>query len=654
MAEKKKAVKIDKKQKSGARKNPERSVLSEPPPIKNKPLPKDLAGLRGKAEKRFKKLAGKQRDFSSRDGRYLLSELETHQIELVRANEELEKEIVERIKTEKAMLEQSRKLEAYFKHSVTPLVFLDKEFNFIRVNDAYAKACAREVADFAGHNYFVDYPSDELKGKFARAVETKEQYSVFSRPFVFPDHPEWGTTCWDLFLYPVLDINGEVDFLVFALHDVTERMRAEEGILRLTRLYSVLSKVNETIVRVKEPDQLFREICRIAVEDGHFKMAWIGLLDPETLEVKPVERWGDTGGYLQKIRVVAADVPEGKGPTGRAILEGHHVICTDIEHDPLMLPWRDKALEHGFRSSAALPIRAGSRVIGAFTTYSSTPQFFTGEEINLLSSLAEDIAFAIESGANEKKRLEAEDALRRLNEELEQKVIDRTVKLESANKELEAFSYSVSHDLKAPVRIIDGFSRILLEDHADNLDDIGKNLLKLIRGNTKKMDELIGGLLALSHAGRQELRISVIDMKGLARSVFEELKAGDQERKIKCEIGTLPSVQGDHVLIRTVFTNLLSNAIKFTGRKDKAVLEVGGGSEGDENIYYVKDNGAGFNMEYADKLFGVFQRLHSSKEFEGTGVGLSIVRRIIQRHGGRVWADSKVNEGTTIYFALPK
>lgn len=339
--------------------------------------------------------------------------------DLANINEELEEEIAVRKVAQESLVDQSKILESFFKHTQTCLVFLDKKFNFIRVNDAYAKACGRDVSDFLGHNHFVDYPSDELRGKFQDVVDTKKPYAVFGRPFVFPDHPEWGVTYWDLTVIPILTKKGELDFLVFSLRDVTERKTSEEKIGRLNRLYSVLSKVNEAIVRINEPKILYEQVCRIAVEDGSFKMAWIGITDPETKAVNPVVSYGDDGAYLKGITIYASDVPEGRGPTGRAAFEGVHSICGDIEHDPRMLPWRDRALKHGFRSSAAFPIRAGSAVIGALTIYSHMPEFFTDEEIGLLSSLVEDISFAIDTMTNEKRRVEVEEHIRTHNTLLE-------------------------------------------------------------------------------------------------------------------------------------------------------------------------------------------------------------------------------------------
>ena len=224
----------------------------------------------------------------------------------------------------------------------------------------------------------------------------------------------------------------------------------------------------------------------------------------------------------------------------------------------------------------------------------------------------------------------------------------------SVPRNSEGFTYSVSHDMRAPVRAIDGFTRILIEEYSNSLDEEGRRLLAIVRQNTEKMGELIDGLLALSRLGREKIIFTDIDMNQLAASAFEEQKAaGGPQRNIEFKLGPLPAAYGDKRLITQVFQNLLSNAIKFTRRTDAPVIEVGYEKGSGEDIYFVRDNGVGFDMQHAQKLFGTFQRLHAANEFEGSGIGLATVQRIIARHGGRVWAEAKPNDGATFYFALP-
>ena len=230
----------------------------------------------------------------------------------------------------------------------------------------------------------------------------------------------------------------------------------------------------------------------------------------------------------------------------------------------------------------------------------------------------------------------------------------RTQQLKDANKELDAFAYSVSHDLRIPLRAIVGFSKMVFEDYGDKLDEEGQRKLNIIQNSGKDMGQLIDDLLAFSRLGRKAMSMSDINMGHLAEEVFEQLRLNASGQTVRLNIQDLSPAYGDRSLIREVFVNLISNAIKFSKPSEVTVVELSGKTEGKEILYSVKDNGVGFDMKYADKLFQVFQRLHSTEEFEGTGVGLSLVQRIIHRHGGRVWAEGKVNEGATFYFTLPR
>jgi signal transduction histidine kinase len=243
-------------------------------------------------------------------------------------------------------------------------------------------------------------------------------------------------------------------------------------------------------------------------------------------------------------------------------------------------------------------------------------------------------------------------ALQQAHDELEQRVIERTAQLEAANRELEAFSYSISHDLRAPLRAINGFARILLEEHAPHMADAAQEYLALVRDNAQQMGQLIDDLLAFSRLSRQPLSKQPVAPADLVQQALSDLRPLQEGRRVNFTIGELPICQADPALLKQVFVNLLANALKFTGRREVAMIEVGCREASETHVYFVKDNGVGFNMAYANKLFGVFQRLHPAEEYDGTGVGLAIVQRIIHRHGGSVWAEAAVGQGATFSFTL--
>ncbi len=290
--------------------------------------------------------------------------------------------------------------------------------------------------------------------------------------------------------------------------------------------------------------------------------------------------------------------------------------------------------------------RAEHAGMGVEIFFNDRKHFITADRLQILNLLLSTYDAAIQR--NKELSLTQED-LKRLNARL--KAANK--ELEAANEELEAFSYSVSHDLRAPLRAIDGFSSMVIQRFSSQIPSEAQRLLSVVSASSKRMGQLIDDLLGFSHLGRQPLSRQPVKISGLVHDVVEELRKEQGERQVEADVGDLPDCVGDPSLIKQALVNLLSNAFKYTRQKEKAIIEIGCQQPKGETVYFVRDNGAGFDMEYAGKLFGVFQRLHSSDQYEGTGVGLSIVQRVIQRHGGRIWAESEVDKGATFYFTLP-
>jgi PAS domain S-box-containing protein len=548
--------------------------------------------------------------------------------------------------------------------------------------------------------------------------------------------------------------------------DVTEHKQTEERIAKLTCLYAALSRVNETIIRVRDVESLYHEVCRIVSEECAFPLVWIGEVNGK--QVVPSAWYGPASDYVKEIKVQTQG-ELGQGPTGTSIREDRSVINDDFATNPATSPWREKAGSYGFRASAAFPLRRRGRAMASLTLYALEPGVFDAEQVGLLESLSADISYALDALEHEHLRDRAEEALRESEDKfaglyssmvegvalheivydasgeavdyiitdvnpsyesitgLRKKMIvgkrateaygtteapflevyakvalsgipevfevyfppmrkhfaisafspargqfatvfqdiserkraevelkERSAQLEELNRELESFSYSVSHDLRAPLRAIDGYARLILKKQADNFDEDTVNKFNVIRSSTQTMGQLIDDLLTFSRLGRQNMSVSDLDMDALMRDSWKELEVINPDRNMRLTVQNIPAGYGDRALIKQVCINLLSNAVKFTKYRDDANIEAGGYPEEEENVYFIRDNGVGFDMEYYDKLFGVFQRLHSADSFEGSGVGLATVQRIIHRHGGRVWARGKVDEGACFYFALRK
>jgi signal transduction histidine kinase len=309
-------------------------------------------------------------------------------------------------------------------------------------------------------------------------------------------------------------------------------------------------------------------------------------------------------------------------------------------------PEVDALLASGVHVYMVMPMIAGGALLGA-VSFGGERQPFRPDQVSIAREVATQLAIAV-------CQARLSERLKRQAEELEARVLERTSELQAANKELDSFAYSVSHDLRAPLRVLDNYTRILEEDHAERLDAEAFRILGVVHASAQKMTQMIDRLLDFSRLGRAPLKTQPVQLDGLVSQIAEEVRsAGISRRRIEFAFGELGIAEGDPVLLRQVFANLISNAVKYSRGKDPARVEIGRRVEPDKGtVWYVKDNGAGFDMRYYGKLFGVFQRLHRPDEFEGTGVGLAIVQRVIERHGGQVWAESKPDQGATFYFTL--
>jgi PAS domain S-box-containing protein len=450
------------------------------------------------------------------------------------------------------------------------------------------------------------------------------------------------------------DAEGKPLRSIGTVHDITARKRAEDELLeREKHSQSLLS-----LSRKLESSQTYAEVLNAARDEVRsvigYQNLWAYLLSEDKQSARALMADGPMSDAVMSDERVATLPVKGDRMMEEIAAAKEIIVVEDAQTDERVN--REVVAKLGNRSIINVPIIFYDRHLGSVgmgTFGAEGVRIPSASEKKYLMALASHIAAALDRIHLLIERAKAEVEINELNRDLEQRVGERTAQLEAANKELEAFSYSVSHDLRTPLRAIDGFSHILLEDFSDKLDAEGQRLLNVVRDNTQRMGQLIDDILKFSRTGRVEMNAVEINMEQQAREVFAELLPGDDHGKLQFEIEAIPPFTGDNAMMRQVFVNLLSNAVKFSRAKEHPAIKVGAYIEGNEAVYYVKDNGAGFDMQYAGKLFGVFQRLHSMEEFEGTGIGLAIVKRIITRHGGRVWAEGKVGEGATFYFALP-
>jgi PAS domain S-box-containing protein len=499
-----------------------------------------------------------------------------------------------------ALRETNDYLENLFHYAQAPIVVWDTHLRITRFNHAFESLTGRTARSVVGCPLGILFPPSLAESSLKLIQkpldgEKRETVEIAVPHLAGPVR----TLLWSSATLFAADGKTPVATIAQGL-DITERKQAEAA------LNASEERFRRTMLDSPFPILLHAEDGRILQASN----SWCEITGYSREELATIADWTERA-YGERKTLVQADIDRLYGLDHR-IAEGDYSIRTKSGETRI---WEF--------SSAPLGREPGGR--------------------RLVISMAMDVT---------ERRL-AEREVLRLNAELEQRVKDRTFQLEAANRELEAFSYSVSHDLRAPLRAINGYARVLTEDHGPTLGAEGQRVLGVIRSEALRMGRLIDDLLQFSRLGRQPLRVELCDLAALAREVFAELRGRLPDRVVDFQLARLPDAPADQVLLRQVWFNLFDNALKFTRHRERATIEASGVAQCGEAVYCVRDNGAGFDMKYAGKLFGVFQRLHGADDFEGTGVGLALVQRLVQRHGGRVWAEAGLDRGAAFYFTLP-
>ena len=478
----------------------------------------------------------------------------------------------------------------------------------------------------------------------------------------------------------IVGLSGEMSVLGDTFNEMAETIKKRETeLLGKTKHIKVINEITKIINAKVEIKEIFPPLISQLTKLINFSRASIALYD-ETEHAFHLSLVYVKSGKTELGEDVV--LPGLESPPGWVLENKRSLIRVDLEKEQ-RFPLDLILLKEGYKSHFCFPLESKKRIFGTLNIASECANGFEKQEVKLIEDIAEQIAIAVERfRLYEETKSFAANLELRVNErtvELKERVSEveqlnkgmvnllediqaayqRTgklaEKLQDTNRELESFSYTISHDLRAPLRAINGFSKIVSEDYVDQLGSEGQRYFGLIQDNVRKMGDLIDDLLEFSRLGRKRMNINdMIDMGELAQSVFNELKFNFPERVIQLSIETLPRIYGDRSMIRQLFVNILSNSMKYTEPRETAVIELGSKIVKNQHAFYVKDNGVGFDMQYVGKLFGVFQRLHSVEEFDGTGVGLAIAQRIVERHGGQIWAESEIDKGTTIYFSLPQ
>jgi PAS domain S-box-containing protein len=541
--------------------------------------------------------------------------------------------------SEESLRETKDYLNKLIDYANAPIIVWNAQRKITRFNKAFEQLTSYNAEEVLGKDpsmLFRMENKEDLLQKATSAVQG-EQWQSVEIP-VYKKSGEARCVLWSS--ANIFNESGELQAIIAHGQDITNRKRSEKELAINVHRLAILNRVDRVIFSSLDIEQAYGHFVEELKELVTIDMTYVIMLDESRKHWTVVMtwfgnepivgkgEWRDIKGWAIEL-VIAQKQPL----VEREIDE----FCNGTEKDLLF--------RRGIRSVTLLPLIIKDEVIGVLILASRQPAAYCEKDLDILRPLSDQFSLAMQNSwiYNEVKQQSLK---------LEKTVEERTCQLQKANEELEAFSYSVSHDLRAPLRGVDGFSRILLEEHISELSPDAQHYLTLVRKNAVQMGRLIDDLLTFSRTSRQELAKRSVDTAEMVRLVLEEQHGELEGREVEVIIGDLLPCQADPAMLKQVFFNLISNAIKYTRKKETARIEIGSFDRDGITTYFVKDDGVGFDMLRSGKLFGVFQRLHSESDFEGTGVGLALVQRIVRKHGGSIWAEAEVDKGATFYFAL--
>lgn len=585
-----------------------------------------------------------------------VAEIESHEAELAWAHNTLLEQIShEHKQTESALRTSEEKLSRIYAASPDAIAISSLTNGcYVDVNPAFERVFGFSPQEVIGHKAAEvgAWPEPAQREQFV--AQLRNQGAIVNEEVRF--RHKSGRQFDSLFSASLVELNGDPCMLSIT-RDISDRKRIEQLILDKNRMLHAVSEAQADFIADADPQPTFNRLLGHLLDITDSKYGFIGEVfrdESNAPYLKPYAitdiSWDDASHQLYRSYVSGGfEFRNLDTLFGHVMTGGEPVLSNDPANDP-----RRGGLPPGHAPLDAfmgLPLYRGDKLVG-MAAVANRPGGYDEALVEHLQPFTATCAVLIEAYRQSQQRQHAENLLRQLNLELEDHVNQRTAELQASIRELESFSYSVSHDLRSPLRGINGFARLLLEDYGERLDEHGKEYLRRICSATLRMSELIDGMIDLAQLTREPIHLAEVSLSRLAESIAKELHNAEPEREV--EFTAMPDIRarGDERLLRVALHNLLSNAWKFTARKKVACIEFGVRQAGSSLAYFVRDDGAGFDMKYADKLFGAFQRLHGVKEFAGTGIGLATVQRIIQRHGGLVWAEGEIDKGATFYFTL--